>query len=78
MHAQATTANIPLDLEDGPDRGERIESALATALALAVRLWCLPFLLLAWVLLWGLILPLRAVALVGRLAAPRVAEPRVR
>jgi hypothetical protein len=79
VHAPARTAGVPLGLERPAARDEPIiESALAVALALAVRLWCLPFLLIAWALLWAFILPMRAVAWLTRHAAPRVAEPRVR
>lgn len=45
--------------EHDPLLESRTERVLGFALMLAVRLWCLPFLLLAWVLTWTAIVVIR-------------------
>lgn len=52
-----------LDLDHAAEsRGERVFGFL---LALAIRLWCLPFLMLAWMLTWTAIVVLRGTQLVA-------------
>jgi hypothetical protein len=64
-HTPATRLD---DARPGDDADSPLEIALARTLALAVRLWCLPALLLLWALTWTAILAIRAA---GTLARPR-------
>lgn len=49
------------------DSDSPAERVVATLLAWAVRLWCLPFLLAAWIVTWSLVLSIRGIGALANL-----------
>jgi hypothetical protein len=57
-------AELGPDVDLGPDSAAEV--LIARALRLLVRLWCLPFLAVGWVVVWGAIFVLRGFGRSGR------------